>query len=157
MIDIFAEIKQKNRAIWLVAGLLIIYNFLRFFDVVGLPYILTHSAEIAGGLSFPAYQAAFRQYISVEAESLHMTAGFLRLILIYSGFLSLAYILFSVYLGMRKRPARYAVVGLVLVELLLDIVAGVKYGILPSKISVLIALFLLLFLFSPSMAKEFKR
>ena len=62
---------------------------------------------------------------------------------------------FSLLLGMRKKFAKYIILSLALIEIIMDIVLGIKYSILPSKISIIIAILLFLFLFSHNIAKEF--
>ncbi len=155
MMDIFAKIVHKNRAIWFVAILLIIYNVLRLFAVIGPPYVIAQIANIDGGISLAEYQVAFISYINEASENLQMAPTILKLSLFYSGLISLAYILFSLYLGMRKKFAKYIVTCLLFIEIVIAIVTGLKQSTLPSIDSTLIAIFILLFLFSPNLAKAF--
>jgi hypothetical protein len=156
MRNIFAEIERKNRAIWLVAILLATYNMLRLLLIIASPYPIDQIANIDAGISISEYQVAFQNYTNEESERLQMSPHSLKITILYSGFMAAGYIIFSLFLGMRKKFARYTVLGLIFIEIMIDIAVGIKYSILPSKISILIAIFLLLFLFSHNIAKEFK-
>jgi len=150
MRNIFDEIEQKKRAIWLVAIFLVTYNILRLFSIVSSPHL------IAVGVSVSEYKTAFQNYINEESERLQMPPDSLKTTILYSGCMAATYIVLSLFLGMRKKFAKYIILSLILVEILMDIVVGIKYSILPSKISILTAIFLFLFLFSHNISKELK-
>ncbi len=156
MRDIFAGVQRKNRAIWLVAILLATYNVFRLLFIVAVPYSLDQIAHLDVGISASEYQVAFQNYLNEESPSMHMSPDSLKMIIISSGAMAAGYIIFSFLLGIRKKIAKYIVVSLITIELLIDMYLGIKYGILPSKNSIVMAIFLLLFLFSPHISKEFK-
>ncbi len=156
MRDIFAEIEQKERAIFWIAILLASYNTLRLLSIIAAPYPMDQLVHGDIGNSLAEYQAVWQNYLAIESETLQMSADSLKRIIFYNGCIAAGYIIFSLFLGKRKKFAKYLVTGLVLLEILMDIVVGIKYGILPSKISIIMIIFLLLFLFSPHSAKEFK-
>ncbi len=156
MKDIFAEIVRKDRAILLVAILLATYNFLRLLSIAAAPYSIDQITDRNIGLSASEYQVAFQKYINNESEKLQMPADTLKRIILSSGCIAAGFIIASLFLGMRKKFAKYLLLGLILVEILIDVFNGINYLILPSKISILSAIFLLLFLFSQNIAKEFK-
>ncbi len=156
MKDIFAEIERTNRAIVLVAIFLATYNILRLLSIAAAPYSIDQITNIDGGISTSEYQVAFQKYISEESGKLQIPPDSLKITILYSGCIAAGYIIFSLFLGMRKKFARYIILSLIVIEILIDIVYGIKYFILPSKISILIAIFMLLFLFSQNIAKEFK-
>jgi membrane-associated PAP2 superfamily phosphatase len=156
MRNIFSEIKRKKRAIWMVAALLVTYNALRLLSIVAAPYPVDQIVNMDAGISLSEYQVAFQNFINEESAILQMSPDSLKITILYSGCVAAGYIIFSLFLGMRKKFARYAILGLVSVEIVMDIVIGIKYSILPSKISIIIAIILLLFLFSHNIAKEFK-
>jgi hypothetical protein len=155
--DIFAEIERKNRAIWFAAILLAIYNVLRLLSIIASPYSIHQIANIDVGRAASEYQVAFQDYINDESERHQMSPDSLKIIILYSGCMAAGYVIFSLFLGMRKNFAMYIVLSLLFIEIFIDIVVGIKYRILPSKNSIIIAIFLLLFLFSPNISNEFKR
>lgn len=155
MRDIFAEVEQKKRAIFWVAILVATYNMLRLLSILAAPYPIDQLGHGDVGKIMAEYQVVFRQYLAIESDTLRMSPDSLKRIILYSGCMAAGYIIFSFFLGKRKKFARYLVTGLVLVEIFIDIVVGIQYSILPSKISIIMAAFLLLFLSSPNIAKEF--
>ena len=156
MNDIFGKIERKNRAIWLVAVLLVMYNVLRLLSIVASPYPIDQVANMDIGISVSEYQVTFQNYIIEESEKVQIPPHSLKIIILYSVCMAASYIFLSLPLGMRKKFAKYIVLSLVVVELIIDIYLGIKYSLLPSKNSILIAIFLLIFLYSPNITKEFK-
>ena len=154
--NIFSEIERPNRAIRLAAILLAIYNLLRLLSVIAAPYPIDHITNIENKISLSQYQTAFQNYIKEESDRLQIPADTVKISIIYYGCLSAGYVIFSLFLGMRRKFARYLIVCLIVVEIGMDMVAGITYRILPSKISIITAILLLLFLFSHTIAKEFK-
>ncbi len=141
----------------MIAILLATYNTFRLLSIIAIPYPIDQIASIDEGISFSEYQVAFRNYINEESERLQIPPESLQIIIVGSGYLAAGYIIFSLFLGMRKKFARYALLNLIFIEIIIDIVVGIKYSILlPSKISIVIAITLLLFLFSQNISKEFK-
>ena len=156
MRDIFAEISHKNRAIKLVVVLLVVYNLLILIEIIFVPYSIDQIVNADVGISVSEYKVAFKKFINEESENLQMPPAALKIRILSSGCIAASYIIFSLFLGMRKKFAKYIILTLAVFQITIDIVVGIKYSILPSKISVIIAIFLLLFLFSPSISKEFK-
>jgi hypothetical protein len=156
MRNIFSEIERTNRAIWLVAILLAIYNTIRLLSIFVAPYPIDQITNIDAGISVSEYQVAFQNYINKESDRFQMSPDSFKIAITYYGCLAAGYMIFSLFLGMRRKFARYIILGLIYVEIVLDIVGGIKYRILPSKISIIAAILLLLFLFSHNIAKEFK-
>jgi hypothetical protein len=156
MRDIFAEIERRNKAILLVAILLATYNTIRLLSIVAAPYSIDQITNRDVGISASEYQVAFQKYISEESEKHQLPPYSLKITILYFGCMAAGYIIFSLFLGMRKKFARYIILSLIFIEILIDIVIGITYLILPSKNSILIAILLLLFLFSQNIAKEFK-
>ena len=156
MRDIFAEINRKNRAIKLVVILLVVYNLLILIQIILVPYPVAQIANADVGISVSEYKLAFQKFINEESEKLQMPPAALKVRILSSGCIAASYIVFALFLGMRKKFAKYSILTLVVVQITIDIVVGIKYSILPSKISIIIAIFLLLFLFSPSISKELR-
>jgi hypothetical protein len=156
MRNIFAEIERTNRAIWLCSILCATYNILRLISIIAAPYSIEQIVNLDDEISILQYQMNFKNYITEESQRLQIPAGSLKKTILYSGFVAVGYIIFSLLLGLRKKFAKYAIVSLALVEIIIDIIFGLKYSILPSKISIFVAITLLLFLFSHNISKEFK-
>ncbi len=156
MRNIFSEIERTKRAIWLAAILLLTYNVLRLVSIIAAPYPIDQIAHIDSGISIAQYQVTFQNYLDQESQRLEIPPASLKLTILYSGCLAAGYMIFSLFLGMRRKFARYIIMSLVFIEIITDIVFGIKYSILPTKISLIVAFFLLLFLFSQNISKEFK-
>ncbi len=155
MKNIFAEIERTKRAIWLFSIVLFIYNILRLISIIAAPYSLDQFINIDTELSISQYQVDFQNYINEESQRLQIPPDSLKTTILYSGCIAAGYIFFSLLLGMRKKFAKYAILSLAFVEIITDVFIGVKYSILPSKISIFVVIMLFLFLFSHNIAKEF--
>ncbi len=107
MIDIFATITDKKRAIWSVAVLLILYNLLRLIAVVAPLYVITRVSNVSNGISFAEYQLAFSTYISETSGNLQADPEILKLQIVCSVIFSTVYILSFFGLGMRKNCEKY--------------------------------------------------
>jgi hypothetical protein len=154
--NLFSEIERKNRAIGLAAILLATYNIIRLLSIFAAPYPIDQITNGDIEISISKYQVAFQNYINQESDRLQMSPDSFKIAIIYYGCLAGGYVIFSLFLGMRRKFARYSILSLIFVEIGIDIVAGIKYSILPSKISIIAAILLLLFLFSHNIAEEFK-
>lgn len=156
MRDLFTEMQKKKRAILLAALFLGVYNVLRLIVILLSPFTLSQVINLDVGGSLGEYLAAWQAFIAEGAYRQAMVAETLQSVLLCYGGLAAAYVTVSPMLARRRNYARYLVTGLVVVELVLDIVLGVHYGLLPTKISLLTAIFFLLFLSSPAIAREFR-
>ena len=155
MKDFFSQINQKNKAIWLIAFLLLVYKVLVFLSIVAAPYSIADITSKNVDISVSEYQRTFQNYINDESAKLKILPDSLKTIVFHSLFLTLNYIIFSPFLGSRKRFAKYVILNLVLIEIFMDIFIGIKYKILPSKISIMVVVFMLMFLFSSNINKAF--
>ena len=108
MRNIFDEVERKKRAIWLVALLLIIYNSIRLLSIIASPYPIDQIIDKGARISISEYQEAFQIYSNNESERLQMPPDSFKIAILYSGFLAAGYIIFSFFLGMRKKFARYS-------------------------------------------------
>jgi len=73
-----------------------------------------------------------------------------------NGCAAAGYVIVSLFIGMDKKLAKHIFFKIVIIEIVIDIVVGLECSIRPSKISIVPAIFLFLFLFSPNMSQEFK-
>jgi hypothetical protein len=156
MRDLFAEIQRKSRVIRGAALLLAVYNILRLLIIIGSPYQLAEIRDFDVAHLLTGYQTAFQTYIDRESLERKIDPGLLKLIVVYSGCVAAGFIVAAVFLGMLRRFAKCIVLVLIIAELLMDLVAGVGYAILPGKNSILVAFFFLIFLLSPSISKELR-
>ncbi|MCP3889810.1 MAG: hypothetical protein GY702_13195 [Desulfobulbaceae bacterium] len=155
MIDIYSKIVNKNRAIWLVSSLLIIYNLIKIFSIIGPPYVMSLISNVEEGLSFSDYQIAFQTYISEAAKILEISADSIKLNFAFTAITSLLYIFLAFFLGKRKKFAKNMIISLVFIEVAIVCFICIYTNTLPSVDSTFVAIMLLLFLFSPNMSKAF--
>ena len=139
----------------MVAILLATYNLLRLIATLASPYAIDHITNLEVGTSFAEYQGVWQKYLAIESNRLQMSPDSLTILMFYSGCMAAGYIIFSFFLARRKKFAKYWVTGLLFVEIVVAIVVGIQYCILPTKLSSIVAIFMLLFFSSATIAKEF--
>ena len=114
--DIKDNMKNPRTWIWAIASLLIIFHLLKILAIVGPPIVIAQIADADNSLTLIEIKKAFTTYIQGTGSRLELNEEQIKLNFILSGIASSLFIVFSIYLGMRKNWARISIIALMALQ-----------------------------------------